>query len=82
MICNHGNWQKSLEYAPKEHYGQGTTAEFEGMTVRIPEQYDEYLTRKYGDWRAELPPEQRVGHHYYTLMDLDTPYTQVMKDRS
>ena len=82
VICNHGNWQKALEYAPKEHYGQGTTAEFEGMTVIVPERYDEYLTRKYGDWRADLPPEKRVGHHYYTVMNLDVPYTQVLNGGS
>lgn len=82
IICNHGNWQGKLEYAPREQYGKGTTADFEGIQARVPEQYDAYLTRKYGDWRAELPPEQQVGHHYYTVMDLDTPYTRVMNGRS
>lgn len=73
--CNHGNWQGKLEYAPKWHYGEGTWAMFEGLKVRIPENYDAYLTQKYGNWRAELPKEQQVGHHYYDVMDLKRPYT-------
>ena len=38
--CNHGNWGGMLEYAPKWHYGKGIQAEFEGVKVIIPENYD------------------------------------------
>lgn len=81
LICNHGNWQGKLEYAPKSQYGNGTWAMFEGLRVRIPEKYDEYLTQKYGDWRADLPDDQKVGHHYYEIMDLEHPYTDYIKKR-
>lgn len=74
--CNHGNWQGSLEYASREQYGKGTWASFEGLKVRIPEKYDEYLTQKYGDWRADLPEEQQVGHHYYTVCDVNKSYME------
>lgn len=77
--CNHGNWQGKLEYAPKEQYGKGVIMSFEGIDVRVPEKYDEYLTQKYGDWRADLPKEQQIGHHFYSVMDLNTPYTEYMK---
>ena len=76
VICNHGNWQGRLEYAPKEQYGSGTMMLFEGMRVRVPEHYDDYLTQKYGDWRADLPTDQQKGHHDYTVMDLNRPYTE------
>ena len=79
LICNHGNWQGKLEYAPKWHYGEGTWATFEGLKVRIPENYDAYLTQKYGDWRADLPKEQQQGHHYYEIMDLNHPYTEYIE---
>ncbi len=82
LICNHGNWQGKLEYAPKEQYGDGVFAEFEGLTVRIPEKYDEYLTQKYGDWRADLPKEQQVGHHYYEVCDVNKPYTEYINNIS
>lgn len=79
IIVNFGNWQGKLEYAPKEQYGNGTLATFEGLKVRIPERYDEYLTQKYNDWRAELPPEQQVGHHYADIIDLNRPYTDYIE---
>ncbi len=75
IICNHGNWQGKLEYALREQYGDGAWSSFEGLRVRIPEKYDEYLTQKYGDWRAELPAEEQIGHHYAQVIDLDRPYT-------
>lgn len=77
--CNHGNWQGELEYAEKGQYNNGSVAEFEGIKVRIPENYDAYLTQKYGDWRADLPEEQKRGHHYYTVCDLENPYTKYIK---
>ena len=74
--CNHGNWQGRLEYAPREQYGQGTMMKFEGLDVCVPEQYDAYLTQKYGDWLRDIPLEQQHGHHYYSVMDLEHSYTQ------
>lgn len=76
LLCNHGNWQGKLEYATKWQYGDGAWVDFEGLKLRIPENYDAYLTQKYGDWRAELPSEQQVGHHYYEVVDCNNPYTK------
>lgn len=72
--CNHGNWQGKLEYAPREQYGEGYWTTFEGLRVRVPKRYDEYLTQKYGDWRADLPLEQQEGHHYAAVIDLHSPF--------
>ena len=75
IICNHGNWQGNLEYSPKWHYGNGTWAMFEGIKVRIPENYDAYLQQKYGDWRATLPIEKQISHHVCEVCDVYKPYT-------
>lgn len=75
LWCNYGNKQKELEYAPREQYGQGTMLQFEGLTVRVPEQYDAYLTQKYGAWREDIPQERKKGTHPYLVCDLDRPYT-------
>lgn len=75
LWCNHGNWQGRLEYSPAAHYGAGTEAVFEGLKVRIPSQYAQYLTRKYGDYSLDPPAEDQVGHHYYTVCDCTRPYT-------
>lgn len=79
IICNHGNWQGKLEYAPKEQYGKGSWTMFEGLKVRIPEKFDEYLTQKYGDWRSDPPKEEQIGHHFYEVCDLSKPYTEYLK---
>lgn len=79
ICCNHGNWQEKLEYAPKEQYGMGTSMRFEGIDVCVPELYDEYLAQKYGDWKSDLPKEDQVGHHYFEIMDLNTPYIHYIK---
>ena len=74
LICNHGNWQGKLEYAQAEQYGIGKDAEFEGLKVCVPEKIDDYLTQKYDDWRAELPEEKKIGHHYYLVCDASKSY--------
>jgi len=74
--CNHGNWQMKLEYADKRQYGIGTWANFEGLKVRIPEKYDEYLTQKYGDWRADLPDDKKNSGHFLIYQDVNKPYIE------
>ena len=76
LICNHGNWQGILEYAPAEQYGKGTMITFEGIEVRIPERYDEYLRQKYGDYRKDPPKGKQASHHAYVKIDVDNPYTR------
>ena len=79
LICNHGNWQGKLEYASREQYGQGTEAVFEGLHVRVPEQYEKYLTQKYGDYTKDPPEQEQKGHHYCVVCDINRPYTDYEK---
>lgn len=81
LWCNHGNWQGKLEYAPRQQYGQGTEAVFEGLHVRIPEQYDKYLTQKYGDYTKDPPGQEQRGHHYCVVCDVNRPYTDYEKQK-
>lgn len=80
--CNFHNAKNNRLYTCAAKYGKGVSVKFEGIDVLIPEKYDEYLTEYYGDWRADLPPKERVGHHYYEVMDLDRPYTDYMVVKS
>ena len=82
LWCNYGNSKLKLEYAPKEQYGEGREAVFEGLPVRVPGDFDAYLTQKYGDWRADLPPEQQVPHHFHVLCDLTRPYTEYRAEQT
>ena len=81
LLCNYGNWQGKLEYSPVEEYGKGVWSEFEGLRVRIPERYEDYLTRKYGCWRQELPIEQQKSHHKFLVCDPQRPYGTYLTTR-
>ena len=75
ILCNHGNWQGKLDYFPAPCFGGGAWKTYEGLPVRVPEQYHTYLTQKYGDYVQDPPAQQQAGHHYYTVCDCDYPYT-------
>lgn len=59
---------KQREIMPKEYYGDGAKAVFEGIEVRVPTQYDKYLTQLYGDYMQLPPEEKRISHHRLTLV--------------
>ena len=47
-----------------EDYGDGVAASFEGLDIRIPNNYGQMLSTIYGDDYMELPPlEKRTTHH-------------------
>ena len=77
--CNHGNWQGEREYAPKSQYGKGIEASFEGIKVIIPEEYDAYLTQKYGDWRSDPPKDKQKTHHLVKVIDAGVSYKNYIK---
>ncbi len=80
IICSHGNRYGESDYILKEYYGEGKYVTFEGLTVRIPEKYDEYLTCLYGDWRTPPPPEEQKGIHSFTICDTENSYVNYKKD--
>ena len=42
-------------------------AKFEGIDVKIPNDWDNHLRRRYGDYMSMPPPEERLGHKPYQL---------------
>lgn len=46
----------------REVYGKPSYLSFEGHMLRVPEQYDYFLRRLYGDY-MQLPPENKRDHH-------------------
>lgn len=55
----------------------GTTLQqlmLENLDAIGAENYDEYLTHLYGDWRKLPPEEKRVTHHDYIKLDLEKSY--------
>lgn len=69
-------------YVPKNYLGGGATKVFEGVEVNVPENYDEYLTRLYGDYMQLPPEEKRVAHHYNEGVDLNKSYKEYIKENT
>lgn len=78
LWCNYGNFRGRPVPMEREIYGDGAEMTFEGLPVCVPAEYDVYLRRLYGDYRADPPEEEQVGHHHYARMDLNVSY---IKDR-
>ena len=81
MISNFGGAWGERETMPRSIFGEGTTAFFEDLEVIVPQKYDEYLTRLYGDYMTTPPPEKRIGHHYYELADLERSYVDAWESK-
>ena len=70
-----GNWGVR-EVMPKAVFGEPVEYQFEDMKAFGVANYDEYLTRVYGNW-MELPPvEKRVTHHDFLDFNLNEPYVK------
>ena len=74
-----GAWAEK-EIMPKAYFGDGIEGEFEGIKVVLPEKTHEYLTALYGDYMTLPPEEERVGHHYYTVIDLGKSYKEYINN--
>jgi len=79
LVFNYcGAWGEK-EITPKEWFGEGKMADFEGISVLVPQNYDAYLTKMYGDYMTLPPIEKRVGHHYCEVIDLEKSYKNYKK---
>ncbi len=65
---------RTKEIVKKEFFGKPTLYEFENIEIFGPENYNEYLTQIYGNWK-ELPPEEkRYTKHDFLELNLDKSY--------
>jgi lipopolysaccharide cholinephosphotransferase len=62
----------------KNVFGTPTPVLFEGKELLGVENYDAYLTKKYGDYMKIPEMENRMQHHFYYL-DLEKPYREYGK---
>ncbi len=75
LLINWGGAWGKKEIAPAEWYGNGADAVFEGIHVKVPSDYDKWLTQVYGDYMQLPPEEKRVTHHFTEVIDPYKPYT-------
>lgn len=75
QIANHGSPWGKRECFPAEWLSDFTTLKFEGISVSAPAHYRDYLAHVYGDYMKLPPPEQRIPHHYVSLIDFGKSYS-------
>lgn len=81
LMANYcGAWGEK-EIMPAEWYKEGTTLEFEGISVKVPKEYKKWLTQVYGDYMQLPPEEKRVTHHYTEVIDLNKSYLNYTKEK-
>ena len=67
VSCLEWDWDMSGIY-PRSFFEKTEILNFEGICMPVPCGYDQILTADYGDY-MQLPPEnERVGHHYYSIV--------------
>lgn len=73
-IANLMGSYRRREVMEKRIFGKPTEYKFENIIVYGVEQYDEFLTHIYGDWRKLPPEDKRKTTHNYIEMDLNKSY--------
>lgn len=66
---------------PKSYYGKGKRVKYEDIKVPVPEDYDSYLKKLYGDY-MKLPDEsKRQPSHSIKILDLKNSYTKYINKK-
>ena len=68
-----GMWGKK-EIMPRKYFGKPTLYTFEDMVVYGPEDFDNYLTNVYRNWRQLPPVEKQKSDHDFLFLDLHKSY--------
>lgn len=55
---------------PKEFFDSTLECDFEGLKVKIPWKYDDYLRMTYGDYMTPPPENKRISTHSHFFLDL------------
>lgn len=53
-----------LSAAPRDWWGDGVEADFEGKKYIVPTNWDAYLTHLFGDYMTPPPVEKRISHSF------------------
>ncbi len=61
---------------PQEWFEQPTYLDFEGHSMPVPADTDQYLKISFGDYMQLPPEEERVARHNAVFIDLEHSYTQ------
>lgn len=79
LVGNFFGTNPKKEAMPKEIFENGVDAAFEGVKVKIPKDYNRYLTLLYGNYMQLPPIEKQIGHHYDKGISLTEDYLTYRK---
>lgn len=81
IVVNYCGAWGDREIMKKEWIEPLIDLDFEGIKVKAPNNYQEYLTHMYGNY-MELPPiEKRVSHHGICTIDLEKSYKYYLGEK-
>lgn len=72
-VCDYDDGRKGI--MPKSVLGTPATILFEGKEVWGVENYDAYLSNKYGNY-MQIPPVEKQRQHNFYFLDLNKPYRE------
>ena len=74
------NWGSRFEHNFKtDWFSNYEIASFEFIKIRVPKNYNDYLTEHYGDWKSMPPIEKRNSGHKFSIVDLSKSYIYYYK---
>ena len=73
IICNRKDIRKGTNYYKSKEIKKLKRVQFEDTKSYIPEGYDGYLKRRYGNYLQFPPLEKQIGHHSTDIPDPFTP---------
>lgn len=82
LVGNYFGNNAKREAMPKEIFEEGTDGVFEGIKVKLPKDYDKYLTLLFGDYMKLPPVEQQIGHHFDKGFSLSEDYLTYRKEHN
>ena len=71
LVVDHDDGWKGV--LSKEIIGEPTPVMFEGKEFMGIEQYDKYLSQKYGDYMT-IPPHNKIHQHNFYYLNLNKPF--------
>ena len=60
---------------PRAWFESYLSLPFEDITIRCPLKYDQYLTKRFGDYMTLPPVSERQNHTEGALIDLEKPFS-------
>ena len=71
------------EFFLSEWFEETIEVQFDDFHVKVPKEYDKYLSVMYGDYLQLPPMEKRMSHHgqFYINVDKHCPWDEVILDK-